>query len=307
MVNLRYHIVSLIAVFLALAVGVVLGAGPLQNQVKALSDGSNLQERARDMEADLEQARRLEDEYSTYVGALTGQILPGTLSGNDVVTVSLPGVDPADLEAVQDAVARAGGSVVGSVQLTENWISTGQREYRETLSAPLSTHLAEPSDAYEADEVLSQALVEVLNSTGAEVDLMREILSDETNPLITLGSLPSGTANSAILIGPRELPPSAGDNAAEAEAGSVSGPALLALADALASLPKGAVAVGSAQSEDDLITQLRAAETSIATVDQLGTAMGTANAIFALADHSSGQFGQGEGASEPTAPLPNRR
>ena len=30
MIDFRYHLVSLIAVFMALAVGVVLGAGPLQ-------------------------------------------------------------------------------------------------------------------------------------------------------------------------------------------------------------------------------------------------------------------------------------
>ena len=33
MINFRYHLVSLIGVFLALAVGVVLGAGPLQNAI----------------------------------------------------------------------------------------------------------------------------------------------------------------------------------------------------------------------------------------------------------------------------------
>ena len=39
MIDFRYHLVSLISVFLALAVGVVLGAGPLQNSLgTALND-----------------------------------------------------------------------------------------------------------------------------------------------------------------------------------------------------------------------------------------------------------------------------
>lgn len=39
MIDFRYHLVSLIAVFMALAVGVVLGAGPLQGTLgSALSD-----------------------------------------------------------------------------------------------------------------------------------------------------------------------------------------------------------------------------------------------------------------------------
>ena len=31
MINFRYHVVSIIGIFIALAVGVVLGAGPLQS------------------------------------------------------------------------------------------------------------------------------------------------------------------------------------------------------------------------------------------------------------------------------------
>ena len=33
MINFRYHVVSIIGIFMALAVGVVLGAGPLQRTI----------------------------------------------------------------------------------------------------------------------------------------------------------------------------------------------------------------------------------------------------------------------------------
>lgn len=33
MVDFRYHLVSLVSVFLALALGIILGAGPLQNSI----------------------------------------------------------------------------------------------------------------------------------------------------------------------------------------------------------------------------------------------------------------------------------
>ncbi len=33
MIDFRYHLVSIVSIFLALAVGIVLGAGPLQDQV----------------------------------------------------------------------------------------------------------------------------------------------------------------------------------------------------------------------------------------------------------------------------------
>ena len=37
MINFRYHVVSIIGIFIALAVGVVLGAGPLQSVSKPAS------------------------------------------------------------------------------------------------------------------------------------------------------------------------------------------------------------------------------------------------------------------------------
>ena len=33
MIDFRYHLVSIISIFMALAVGIVLGAGPLQGQI----------------------------------------------------------------------------------------------------------------------------------------------------------------------------------------------------------------------------------------------------------------------------------
>ena len=35
MINFRYHVVSIIGIFIALSVGVVLGAGPLQSRIQA--------------------------------------------------------------------------------------------------------------------------------------------------------------------------------------------------------------------------------------------------------------------------------
>ena len=37
MINFRYHVVSIIGIFIALAVGVVLGAGPLQSRIRLAS------------------------------------------------------------------------------------------------------------------------------------------------------------------------------------------------------------------------------------------------------------------------------
>lgn len=61
MINFRYHIVSLTAVFLALAVGIVLGAGPLQNNI-AEGLNSTLTQEVSDLRAD---KSRLNGELAT--------------------------------------------------------------------------------------------------------------------------------------------------------------------------------------------------------------------------------------------------
>ena len=43
MINFRYHVVSIIGIFIALAVGVVLGAGPLQRSINAGMNPSSSQ------------------------------------------------------------------------------------------------------------------------------------------------------------------------------------------------------------------------------------------------------------------------
>ena len=52
MVDFRYHLVSLVSVFLALAVGIILGAGPLQNAI-----GDTLSNRVEALRASRDDAR----------------------------------------------------------------------------------------------------------------------------------------------------------------------------------------------------------------------------------------------------------
>ncbi len=304
MVNLRYHIVSLVAVFLALAVGVVLGAGPLQNQVKSISDGDNAQERLTATEAELKGALEENNQYDTYVSAVSQEILPGTLDGLKLVTVAMPGADPEQAEEIAQAAELAGADVVGKIELADNWISQGQREYRDTLSAPVASHLKDKAASETADDVLAQSLVEVISLTGSEPELLRQILTDETTPLVMPGTLPEEPATAAIMIG-ADGPLTTGEDLAEDEEGlEVSIQAIVTLANALGSLPDGAVAVGLGAEDDDFIAQLRAQQAAVTTVDQLGSEMAVTNTVLGLSSGVKGSYGQGIDAEEAAAPLP---
>ncbi|MFT0763139.1 copper transporter [Actinomyces sp. F1_1611] len=305
MVNLRYHIVSLVAVFLALALGVVLGAGPLQRQINAASEGTNLAEKSSQLESQLATVQAEADQYATFVTDTAEQVLPGSLADRKIALILLPGANAEVAESVQATLREAGATVTGAAQLTDNWVSPGQREYRDTLANPVSSHLAASNQNGAADSILAQALVETLTGTGAEVDLLREILTDVDTPLVVANSMPEAPADQLVLITPSTPYPKAGQEE-DSQSGSqpaASEQALTALAGALADGTEGAVAYGAAVTDDDVIALLRGQGTALATVDQIGTPMGNLNVALVLANQSRGAFGQGIGATTAVAPL----
>ena len=82
MIDFRYHIVSLIAVFLALAVGVVLGAGPLGGTFgeQLTAQVETLRQEKEALRIELEDARADNEDLVTFVDSAAAQLLPGTLT-----------------------------------------------------------------------------------------------------------------------------------------------------------------------------------------------------------------------------------
>lgn len=320
MVNFRYHLVSLVAVFVALAIGVVLGAGPLQQRIAASTGPSTSQDAQAAAQAQLAAARSGLETQDKAITELAGTVLPDTLPGVRVVTVALPGSSTDDLAAVREDLSAAGAQVVGSVSLTANWDSQSMAQYRETLAGPVATHLsgAGPSDAT-SDAVIGYALVEVLTSTGSEQGLLRDILTDRSTPIMTVDQDPKGTAEAFVVVGPRasgtgeDATAAPADQAAsgatsDAQSGGSTGTATAwgGLARAVASAPRGAVVLGDASSADALVAQIRSQKVGVTTVDTVGTQLGAFSAVLAL--HDAGQkarsYGVGEGASSVLPPIP---
>ncbi|MDT5043687.1 MAG: hypothetical protein QOE51_4672, partial [Actinoplanes sp.] len=112
MINFRYHVVSLTAVFLALAIGLVVGTaalnGPvadsLKDQVTALSkDNSNYRDQANQYRDELNRAQ----DFATEV---SGPLVAGKLTGRRVLLVALPGGQDY-LDGVKSMLAVAGAKV----------------------------------------------------------------------------------------------------------------------------------------------------------------------------------------------------
>jgi hypothetical protein len=125
MVNFRYHLVSLTAVFLALGVGLLLGTTFLDD---ALED--QLRSDLEELEDDLDRAgernselRRQLDAFEEEAGGLDEQLgarlFDGQLLGQPVLVVAPRGIDEGLVERVTTALDQADADLMGTWWLTD--------------------------------------------------------------------------------------------------------------------------------------------------------------------------------------------
>ncbi|MET7868021.1 copper transporter [Micromonospora taraxaci] len=169
MINFRYHVVSLTAVFLALAIGLVVGTaalnGPvadsLEGQVTGLrKDNQNWRQQVNNMEKQL----ALEEDFAEEISQV---ILPGTLTGRRVLVLTLPnGRD--HTEGVLKKLQQAGATLTGRVELQDKFINpdnntnllelavTAARPTAQTTGLPGNGHGVETSSALLASVLLDR-------------------------------------------------------------------------------------------------------------------------------------------------------
>lgn len=130
MINLRYHIVSITAVFLALGIGVALGGTFLdQATVDVLNRNiRSAEERISETNAEnrlLEQQLReaeARDEALTTVGA--PYLVPDQLTDRPVLLVAAPGVEQDEVEGLLTLLAQSGADVRGTLELRDSLLLT---------------------------------------------------------------------------------------------------------------------------------------------------------------------------------------
>lgn len=304
MISLRYHAVSIAAVFLALAVGVLLGASGVSDRLLSAASGraDDLGEQVRTLTVErdaLAAAQRAADEFARRVGPAA---VRGLLSGRTVALVTT-GADPAHRDAVAGLIGQAGATVTGEVALTPA--------------------VGDPARSDQLRELTSQLL-----PTGAQLPAASDT-----------GSLAGGLLGGVLLAGQSQVTPEQGDAvlAGLAAAGFVSpgerpAPAQLVLVltggaltgldagDSAAVIARlaaqldragaGAVLAGSAGSADATgPVGVARADPSIteglSTVDDVHTAAGQVSAVVALReqlDGRAGRYGTAVTAADGAAP-----
>ena len=130
MISLRQHAISLAAVFLALAVGVVLGSGLLSDTLL-----SGLRDEKKDLQGQINTLTDQKNALNEKLGAaddfntqMSGRIVHDALGGKSVVLIRTPDTNDDDLDAASRILGQAGASVTGTVALTQEFVDANSAE-----------------------------------------------------------------------------------------------------------------------------------------------------------------------------------
>ena len=126
MIDFRYHLVSIVAVFLALAIGIVLGStelqGPTYNFLNRTTAKLQNQLDQTTSQRDAAQQQATQDEL--YAQAVQPAVLHDLLTGQRLLIVTEPGAQPSVVNGISTAAIVAGATVTGQINLAPKFFDS---------------------------------------------------------------------------------------------------------------------------------------------------------------------------------------
>lgn len=147
-IDFRYHLISLVAVFLALALGILLGSATLggDNVTRRLQGNiesvRNTNDELRADNAELTARQNLSEEA---LQRLESEVLDGRLAGRRVVVFQFEGSDDDLVQSARVAVETADGVLASTITLTTK-LSLDDGAARAELARILATTTTKPGD-----------------------------------------------------------------------------------------------------------------------------------------------------------------
>ena len=312
MVDFRYHLVSIIAIFLALALGIVIGTtalnGALLDTLKR-SIGSLTNEK-RGLEGTITGLRSQNAAGQQLAERIGPAAVAGQLEGRRVVLVVAPNASGDTARALAPLLAAAGATVTGDVQLRADLIDPARSSVVDQVVrqvVPTGVDISSGEGVQQAAAELAAALV--ATATGSEVSTREagQVLDAyrEGNLIETDGELGQQADLAVLVTGP---PVSSGDATVPAARAR----ALLSCAEAFDAAGEGAVVAGPREATADggAVRALRddgALSQRVSSVDGADQPEGRLAVVLALreqADGGTGRYGSGPGAQAAVPSLP---
>lgn len=310
MINFRYHVVSLTAVFLALAIGLVVGTAALNGPVAdSLRDTVNAlrkdNQQLRDQVSSLkEEVNREED----FVIEAAPRLLANALAGRRILVLTLPsGRDHG--EDVIERLRMAGASVTGRIDFQDKFVEPDSNNDLMSI-AESAARPTIPTDGLPGNSIgveTSSALLAIAlldRSEGTAVsEADREAVLDayvDAGYLSVVDDKISGPAEAVVVVsGPSYI-----DREAAAKDAAV-----VTMVSQFRKVVPLAVA-GNGSGDGNLVSAVRgdpALSKAVSTVDNANTPMGQVAVALAIAEligaKKVGHYGLGDGATALLPPL----
>jgi hypothetical protein len=305
-IDFRYHLVSIISVFLALAVGIVLGAGPLQaNLGDQLSDQvAALRTEKQALNDKLTVSEKLVDSSDEYAAAVQPRVVRGRLTGHRVVVLVMPSADGTMVSNLEAVVPQSGAALASTVTISPDWFDPSQAADRDQAAREAATALGLSSTAT-GDSLLLEVLTELtVSTTGTGASAQRsaalKVLVDASLLDSTVADFAPGDL--AIVV--------SGDYAGTDSVVTARSDAIRSLVTSLAGSSRATVvaggetlaAAGQAATSNAVQAVREKSETAqlVSTVDHARAGEGPATVVLAIEgalDEKVGHYGVSAGAT----------
>lgn len=312
MISLRQHAVSIVAIFLALALGVVLGSQTLAADLLGglRSDKAELRTQ---LDAATERNRQLTEQLTAadqFLAKSAGAVVQGTLAERTVLLFTTPDAAPEDVDKVSRNLEAAGAAITGRIALNTPFLDTGEGDrLRSALINVLPAGAQLRTGATDQGSIAGDLLGQVLlldpataqpRSTPEEFGLVLETLRG--GGFLAYGEDPVRAGQLAIVI-TGDMP-----DAADGSRGA----SLARFAGGLDSASAGVVLAGrpgavNGQGPIDVVRSDAPLSAAVTTVDNLDRQIGRVTAVLGLSEQlngGAGRYGTGAKATALTLAAP---
>jgi len=305
---MRIWLMRLVGVLLVLALGVAIGAGPLQKSNERRSDELAAQKReVAKKQRQIESLRAGEQYSADYAAATAPGLVSGVLKGRTVSVLALPGADEATVSGVRNLVAAAGGTVTAFVIFKPVMGSASSRQLVEALTSQMATQ--NPALKIPASDGGFQRFGLLLARAVAVAPAEKKPAApyDETSVGIISGLQTAGLITAADVSGRAALTVAiTGPAAADEEAAGGNAVSTTILQTYATRGPVVVAGPASAAGERGIIGALRAGAQvpGLSTVDTVETESGQVAAVLALLALTRGETGAWGGVGAADGPVP---
>ena len=146
MITFRYHVVTLIAVFLALGLGVLFGVSFLEQGTLKLLQGAqnNLSNRNASLLKQVRDLERQNKAFDTFGNQTRSRLVKDTLNGKSVVIVYFDSTPGDVVDGVAATLNEAGAGVEGSIQLSSK-LDMSNEPRRQQVALALDSSETDPT------------------------------------------------------------------------------------------------------------------------------------------------------------------